>query len=374
MNRLKVMTILGTRPEIIRLSEVIKACDKYFDHLLVHTGQNWDDSLNQIFFDELSLPVPHSLKAAGNHLGETVGNIITKSYELICKENPDALLILGDTNSALAAYPAKRLKIPIFHMEAGSRCFDQNVPEEINRKIIDHISDINLPYTENARQNLLGEGLRKEHIFVTGSPMPEVLQNNMGKILASPILSELGLNKNGYFLLSAHREENIDNENTFYSLMEAVNTIAEAFRMPVIYSTHPRSQKLIRERGFSFHPLVRQFKPFGFFAYNYLQLNASCVLSDSGTVSEESAILGFPAILVRTSTEHPEVLEKGSLILGGVAEKDIIQAVQLSMDMKKSKPLTVLPVDYHDQNVSQKVVHLIQSYTHIIKRAIWKIT
>src|SRR5665647_465121 len=334
MQKLKLMTILGTRPEIIRLSAVIKACDKYFDHILVHTGQNWDYSLNQVFFKDLGLREPdYYLDSVGKTLGETMGNIIAKSYEILQQEKPDALLILGDTNSALAAISAKRLKVPIFHMEAGNRCFDQNVPEEINRKIVDHISDINLPYTEHSRRYLLSEGFRKEHIFVTGSPMQEVLQEHMERIDASDVLDRLGLETGKYILLSAHREENIDNEANFMSLMTAINNIAESYLMPVIYSTHPRSKKFIEQRSFTFHPLVQSLPPFGFLDYNKLQKNAFCVLSDSGTLSEESAILGFAGILLRTSTERPEVLDKGTVVIGGIAEKDIIEAVELSKKM-----------------------------------------
>ncbi|TYP52413.1 non-hydrolyzing UDP-N-acetylglucosamine 2-epimerase [Thermosediminibacter litoriperuensis] len=373
MDKLKVMTVVGTRPEIIRLSEVIKACDRYFNHILVHTGQNWDYTLNQVFFEELGLREPdYYLNAAGKHLGETIGNIIAKSYEVMEKEKPDALLILGDTNSALCAISAKRLKIPIFHMEAGNRCFDQNVPEEINRKIVDHISDINLPYTEHSRRYLLSEGIRKEHIFVTGSPMTEVLRKNMDKIQQSKILEELGLEPGKYIVVSAHREENIDNEKNFFSLMNALNSIAEKYQMPVVYSTHPRSWKQIENRCFKFHPMIRKLKPFGFFDYNKLQLNSFCVLSDSGTLSEESAILGFPAVLIRTSTERPEVLDKGTIIIGGISERDIIQAINLCREMWENREKTVLASDYEDDNVSVKVVKLIQSYTKIVDKFVWR--
>lgn len=372
MEKMKVMTIVGTRPEIIRLSEVIKACDKYFNHILVHTGQNWDYTLNQVFFEEFQLREPdYYLDAAGEHLGETMGNIITKSYEVLQREKPDALLILGDTNSALSAISAKRLKIPIFHMEAGNRCFDQNVPEEINRRIVDHISDINLPYTEHSRRYLLSEGIRKEHIFVTGSPMTEVLHKNMDKIENKKVLEELELEKEKYILVSAHREENIDNEENFFSLMNALNNIAETYKLPIVYSTHPRSWKKIEERGFKFHPLIRQLKPFGFFDYNKLQLNSFCVLSDSGTLSEESAILGFPGVLIRTSTERPEVLDKGTVVIGGITEKDIVQAVELSRAMWENKEETVIANDYVDKNVSVKVVKIIQSYGKIVEKVVW---
>jgi len=373
MDKLKVMTIIGTRPEIIRLSEVIKACDRYFNHHLVHTGQNYDYELNEVFFEELGIREPdHFLEAVGEHLGDTIGNIISKSYELLAQEMPDALLILGDTNSALCSIAAKRLKIPIFHMEAGNRCFDQNVPEEINRKIVDHISDINLPYTEHSRRYLLSEGIRKEHIFVTGSPMTEVIKKHKEKIENSNVLEELDLEKDNYFLVSAHREENVDNEENFLSLMNALNDIAEKYQMPIVYSTHPRSKKRIEERGFEFHPLVKQLKPFGFFDYNKLQLNSFCTLSDSGTLSEESAILGFPGVLIRTSTERPEVLDKGTVVIGGITEKDIVQAVDLSRNMKKNNEKTYLADDYQDDNVSVKVVKLIQSYAKIIDDVVWR--
>lgn len=373
MQKLKVMTILGTRPEIIRLSECIKACDRYFNHILVHTGQNWDYTLNEVFFNELELRQPdYFLEAVGTNLGETMGNIIAKSFEVLEKEKPDALLILGDTNSALSAIAAKRLKVPIFHMEAGNRCFDQNVPEEINRKIVDHISDINLPYTEHSRRYLLSEGFRKEHIFVTGSPMQEVLQAHMDKIDASDVLERLNLEPENYIIVSAHREENIDNEQNFMSLMTAINKIAERYQMPVIYSTHPRSMKFIEQRNFKFHPLVQNLKPFGFIDYNNLQKNSFCVLSDSGTLSEESAMLDFTGILLRTSTERPEVLDKGTVTIGGINEDGIEQSIELGVMMKKAQTKSFLANDYKDDNVSIKVIKLIQSYTGIINKVIWR--
>lgn len=372
MKKLKLMTIIGTRPEIIRLSACIKACDKYFDQILVHTGQNWDYSLNEVFFKDLQLREPdYYLDSVGANLGETMGNIIAKSYKVMLEEKPDALLILGDTNSALSAISAKRLKIPIFHMEAGNRCFDQNVPEEINRKIVDHISDINLPYTEHSRRYLLSEGFRKEHIFVTGSPMKEVLKEFEAKIAESGVLSELGLEKGKYILVSAHREENIDNEKNFMSLMTAINNIAERYQIPVIYSTHPRSKKFIEARNFKFNKLVRNLKPFGFFDYNKLQQNAFCVLSDSGTLSEESAMLGFAGVLLRTSTERPEVLDKGTVVIGGISGRDIEQAIDLAVAMRENNEPTVLANDYRDENVSVKVVKIIQSYTKIINKFVW---
>ena len=374
MDKMKIMTVVGTRPEIIRLSAVIKACDKYFKHILVHTGQNWDYTLNEIFFKELEIRNPdHYLDAVGENLGETIGNIISKSYNLFSEVNPEALLVLGDTNSALSAISAKRLKIPIFHMEAGNRCFDQNVPEEINRRIIDHISDINLPYTEHGRRYLLSEGIRKEYIFVTGSPMPEVLNNYGNSINESKVLKELKLEKNKYILVSAHREENIDIKENFLNLVHSLNSVAEEFKMPVIYSTHPRSWKKIEEEKIKFKPLIRKLKPFGFIDYNKLQQNAFSVLSDSGTLSEESAILNFPAVLIRTSTERPEVLDKGSMIIGGIKSKDVIQSIYSSVELfKMLDNKNILPIDYKDTNVSMKVIKIIQSYTKIINKNIWQ--
>lgn len=372
MKKLKVMTIVGTRPEIIRLSEVIKACDRHFEHILVHTGQNWDYTLNEIFFEDLELREPdYYLECVGEHLGETMGNIISRSYEIIADIKPDALLILGDTNSALAAISAKRLKTPIFHMEAGNRCFDQNVPEEINRKIVDHISDINLPYTEHSRRYLLSEGFRKEHIYVTGSPMKEVLAKHRNKIDNSDVLTRFGLEKEKYILVSAHREENIDKEENFMSLMTAINHVAERYQLPVIYSTHPRSMKFIEKRSFQFHPLVRNIKPLGFMDYNKLQTNAFCVLSDSGTLSEESAMLGFRGVLIRTSTERPEVLDKGTIVIGGIQTEDIEQAIELAVSSVPVGKDFTLPYDYEDETVSMKVVKIIQSYTKIINKVIW---
>ena len=373
MEKMKVMTILGTRPEIIRLSACIKACDKYFNHILVHTGQNWDYTLNEVFFKDLELRQPdYFLNSVGKDLGETMGNIIAKSYEVIEKEKPDAVLILGDTNSALSAISAKRLKVPIFHMEAGNRCWDWNVSEMINRKIVDAISDINLPYTEHSRRYLLSEGIDGKTMFVTGSPMREVLAAHLDKIKKSKALEELGLQPHKYILLSSHREENIDNEEHFMSLMTAVNHIAETYGMPVIYSTHPRSRKFIEKRNFKFHPLVRTLKPFGFMDYNQLQMNSYCVLSDSGTLSEESAMLGFPAVLIRTSTERPEVLDKGSIVIGGITEKDICQAMDMAVNMFENKEPYVMAEDYADTNVSLKVVKIIQSYAKIVNITTWR--
>jgi len=371
--KLKLMTILGTRPEIIRLSEVIKKCDTYFDHVLVHTGQNWDYTLNQIFFDDLGLRAPdHYLNAVGSDLGETIGNIIAKSYRILDEVKPDALLILGDTNSALAAISAKRLKIPIFHMEAGNRCFDENLPEETNRRIVDHISDVNMCYSEHARRYLNYEGIAKERTYVTGSPMAEVLTANLAKIEASKILDTLGLEKGKYILLSAHREENIDIEKNFFGLMNAVNVMAEIYNMPVIYSTHPRSAKFIEQRKFQFHPNVRSLQPFGFSDYNHLQVNAFCVVSDSGTIPEESSYFKFPAVSVRTSTERPEAMDKGNFIIGSITTEQVLQAVDLAVAMYANGDLGITTPDYADENVSTKVVKIIQSYTGIVNRMVWR--
>ena len=367
------MTIIGTRPEIIRLSEIIKKCDIYFDHLLVHTGQNYDYTLNEVFFNDLELRSPdHYLEVVGGNLGETVGNILAKSYSLFLETKPDAILILGDTNSSLCAIMAKRLKIPIFHMEAGNRCFDQNVPEEINRKIVDHISDINLPYTEHSRRYLLSEGFRKEHVFVTGSPLQEVLKKYIGKIESSKVLLENQLSKQQYIIVSAHREENIDNETNFLSLMSAINTIAERYQLPIIFSTHPRSKKHIETRKFVFHPLVKVLKPFGFFDYIHLQKNAFCVLSDSGTLSEESAMMNFPGVLIRTSTERPEVFDTGNVVIGGIKANEIEQAIELATTMFLNNEEVLLPKGYQDANVSVKVIKIIQSFTKIVNTEVWK--
>lgn len=373
MRKLKVMTIVGTRPEIIRLAETIKKCDLYFEHILVHTGQNWDYTLNDVFFKELELREPnHFLGVVGNNLGETMGNIIAKSYEILVQEQPDALLILGDTNSCLSAIAAKRLKIPVFHMEAGNRCFDQNVPEEINRRIVDVTSDVNLAYTEHARRYLLSEGMRKEYTFVTGSPLPEVFARYMPKIDESDVLERLGLEKGNFILVSAHREENIDNDENFKSLTDALNAIAETYNMPVIYSTHPRSWKRIEEKGIKFHENIKQLKPFGFYDYNKLQKESFCVLSDSGSLAEESNIMGFPAVSIRTSTERPEAVDKGSVILGGITFDSITQAIEVITKEKELGEELVKVHDYTDINVSTKVVNIIQGYTSVINKFIWR--
>lgn len=375
IKKLKLMTILGTRPEIIRLSEVIKKCDKYFDHILVHTGQNWDYTLNQIFFEDLNLRAPdYYLDSVGEDLGETIGNIIAKSYKLMAEVKPDALLILGDTNSALSAISAKRHKIPIFHMEAGNRCFDENLPEEMNRRIVDHIADVNLCYSEHARRYLNAEGRPKERTYVTGSPMAEVLTANIDKINNSEILKTLNLEPKKYILLSAHREENIDIEKNFFSLMNAVNAMAERYDMPVIYSTHPRSKKFIEQRNFKFHPNVRSMKPFGFSDYNHLQMNAYCVVSDSGTLPEESSYFrSFPAVCIRTSTERPEAIDKGNFIIGSITEESVLQAVETAVSMQENQDFGTKVPDYTDENVSTKVVKIIQSYTDVILRIVWKL-
>ncbi|NLL92328.1 MAG: UDP-N-acetylglucosamine 2-epimerase (non-hydrolyzing) [Ruminococcaceae bacterium] len=372
-SRYKVMTVIGTRPEIIRLSEVMKRLDIYFNHVIVHTGQNYDYTLNQIFFEELGLREPDIyLDAAGANLGETMGNILKKSYETMQSEAPDAVLILGDTNSALSAISAKRLKIPVFHMEAGNRCFDENVPEEINRRIVDHISDINLPYTEHSRRYLIGEGIKPQRVFVTGSPLREVISKNIRRIRTSDVIERMGLTPGGYILVSAHREENVDIEENFYSLMKAINTVADYYDMPVIYSTHPRSLKRINERGFEFSDNVRNHEPFGFFDYNKLQMNAFCVLSDSGTLSEESAMLAFPGVLIRTSTERPEALDAGTVVIGGITENDILSAIKIATEMYVNDEPVSEVSDYLDANVSQKVVKIIESYIKIINREVWR--
>lgn len=374
MSKLKLMTIIGTRPEIIRMSEIIKKCDRYFDQALVHTGQNYDYSLNQIFFEDLKLREPDAyLDAAGTSLGETIGNIIAKSYGLMAKIKPDALLILGDTNSALSAIAAKRLKIPIFHMEAGNRCFDENLPEETNRRIVDHIADVNLCYSEHARRYLLAEGRPKERTFVVGSPMAEVLTVNRDKIESSQVLESLGLKPGEYILLSAHREENIDNEDNFLELMNAVNALAAKYQLPVIYSTHPRSRKFIEARGFQFHPMVRTLQPFGFSDYNHLQTHAFCVVSDSGTLPEESSYFkSFPAVCIRTSTERPEAIDSGNFIIGGITKSQVLQAVGTAVAMQSLGDIGVDVPNYTDTNVSTKVVKIIQSYTGIINKMVWR--
>ena len=378
MARLKLMTIVGTRPEIIRLAAVIKKCDTYFDQILVHTGQNYDYELNQVFFDDLALRAPDFyLDAVGADLGETIGNIIAKSYKLMTEQKPDALLILGDTNSCLSAISAKRLHIPIFHMEAGNRCFDECLPEETNRRIVDHIADVNLCYSEHARRYLNSEGTAKERTYVTGSPMAEVLHENLESIKASDILDRLGLERGRYILLSAHREENIDTEENFFQLMNAVNAMAEKYDMPILYSCHPRSAKFIQQRHFQFDKRVLQNKPLGFHDYNYLQMNAYAVVSDSGTLPEESSFFlsvgsPFPAVCIRTSTERPEALDKGNFILAGITTYQVLQAVDTAVEMNNNGDVGIPVPNYTDENVSTKVVKLIQSYTGVVNKMVWR--
>lgn len=378
MSKLKLMTIMGTRPEIIRLAATIKKCDTYFDQILVHTGQNYDYELNQVFFEDLGLRAPDFyLKAVGKDLGETVGNVIARSYALLVEQKPDALLVLGDTNSCLSAYSAKRLHIPVFHMEAGNRCFDECLPEETNRRIVDHISDVNMCYSEHARRYLNAEGCPKERTFVTGSPMAEVLHANLPQIRASKILEQLGLQKGRYILLSAHREENIDTEANFFSLMNAINALAEKYDMPILYSCHPRSAKYIEKRGFTFDPRVVQHKPLGFHDYNNLQMNAFAVVSDSGTLPEESSFYlsiaqPFPAICIRTSTERPEAVDKGNFILAGISTEQVLQAVETAVEMDKNGDYGILVPDYMEENVSTKVVKILQSYTGIVDKMVWR--
>ena len=373
MKKLKLMTIVGTRPEIIKMSSIIKKCDYYFEHILVHTGQNYDYSLNQVFFEELGLREPDFyLDVVGDDLGETMGNVLSKSYKLFVEQKPDAIIVLGDTNSCLCVLSAKRLKIPVFHMEAGNRCFDENLPEEINRRIVDVTSDVNLCYTEHARRYLNASGVPKERTYVVGSPMAEVLNECIEKIDKSDVVERLALEKGKYILLSAHREENIDNEKNFFELMNAVNEMAETYQMPVIYSTHPRSKKYIEARNFEFHPLVRTMTPFGFYDYNALQRNAFCVVSDSGTVPEEAAYFKFPAVSVRTSTERPEAMDKGVFTIGALSTESVLQAVELATSMYLNGDLAVDVPDYIDNNVSTKVVKIIQSYTGIVNRMVWR--
>lgn len=371
MNKLKLATVIGTRPEIIRLAEIIKLADDNFEHVLIHTGQNYDYTLNEIFFEDLGLRKPdYFLNVAGNHLGETIGNVISKSYEVLIKEKPDALLVLGDTNSVLCTISAKRLKIPIFHMESGNRCFDQNVPEEINRKISDHISDINLTYTEHSRRYLLSEGFRKDHVFLTGSPLYEVLYKNIKNIENSNILQKLNLKKNNYIVVSAHREENIDLGDNFLDLAQSLNAVAEKYNMPIIFSTHPRTKKQIENKNIQFHELVINMPPFGFFDYVFLQKNSFCVLSDSGTISEESAMMRFPAVSIRTSTERPEAIDAGSIVLGGIKKQQVLNAISVCLQTYNANNLT-LPWEYEIKDVSSRVIRTIQSYTDIVNKVIW---
>lgn len=371
MKKLKVMTILGTRPEIIKMSEVIKKSDKEFDHIIVHTGQNYDYELNQVFFDGLGIRKPdYYLNVVGSDLGETLGNVLSSSYKLLSEVKPDAVVVLGDTNSCLSTISAKRLKIPIFHLEAGNRCFDENLPEEVNRRIVDTTSDINLCYTEQARTNLLNMGFPANRIFVIGSPMREVIDIHKDSIDDTSVLKSLELKPHEYILLSAHREENIDNEKNFNSVIEAVNTIAETYKLPILYSMHPRSAKFINARNTVFNDLVRAHKPFGFSEYVCLQKNAYCVVSDSGTLAEESAILGFPAVSLRTSTERPEAIDGGALVLGSLSKESVIQAIDVAVDLASNKDMGI--PNYSSSDVSSKVIKIIQSYTAIVNRDVWR--
>lgn len=373
MGKLKLMTILGTRPEIIKMSAIINKCDKYFDNILVHTGQNYDYQLNEVFFKDLGLRKPDFyLGVVGENLGQTMGNVIAKSYELMEKIKPDAIIVLGDTNSCLSVISAKRLKIPVFHMEAGNRCKDENLPEEVIRRIVDVTSDVNLCYSEHARRYILDSGVKPEYTFVVGSPMAEVLAKNKNNIENSDILEELNLTKNKYILLSAHREENIDNENNFNNLMKSVNAMAEKYNMPILYSCHPRAKKYIEERHFQFNSLVIQHKPLGFFDYNQLQKNAFCVVSDSGTLPEESAYFGFPAVSVRTSTERPEAMDKGVFTIGSITTEQVLQAVDLAVTMVNDGDKATPVYAYNEENVSTKVVKIIQSYTGIVNKMVWR--
>ena len=376
--KLKLLIIVGTRPEIIRLSEVIKKCRKYFDTVLAHTGQNYDYNLNGIFFRDLKLDEPEVyLNAVGANLGETMGNIIAKSYELMVEIQPDAVLVLGDTNSCLSVIGAKRLHIPIFHMEAGNRCKDECLPEETNRRIVDIISDVNLCYSEHARRYLIENGLPKERTYVTGSPMAEVLHTHLSEIENSDVHERMGLEKGKYILLSAHREENIDTEKNFESLFTAVNAMAEKYDMPVVYSCHPRSKKRLEATGFKLDPRVIQHEPMGFFDYNCLQMNAYAVVSDSGTLPEESSFFtsvghSFPAVCIRTSTERPEALDKGAFILAGIDEKSLLQAVDTAVSMNESNDVGIPVPDYVEENVAVKVVKIVQSYTNVVNKMVWR--
>ena len=376
--KLKLLIIVGTRPEIIRLAAVINKCREYFDCLLAHTGQNYDYNLNGVFFKDLKLADPDVyMDAVGSDLGETMGNIIAKSYQLMVEVQPDAVLVLGDTNSCLSVIGAKRLHIPIFHMEAGNRCKDECLPEETNRRIVDIISDVNMAYSEHARRYLADTGLPKERTYVTGSPMAEVLHNNLAEIEASDIHRRLGLEKGRYILLSAHREENIDTEKNFLSLFNAINEMAEKYDMPILYSCHPRSRKRLEASGFKLDPRVIQHEPLGFHDYNCLQMNAFCVVSDSGTLPEESSFFTsvghpFPAVCIRTSTERPEALDKGCFVLSGIDTKGLLQSVDVAVSLIRDG-LPGIPVpDYVDENVSTKVVRIIQSYVGVVNKMVWR--
>ena len=376
--KLKLLIIVGTRPEIIRLSEVIRKCRIYFDTILAHTGQNYDYNLNGVFFRDLDLADPEVyMDAVGDDLGQTMGNIIARSYELMAELKPDAVLVLGDTNSCLSVIGAKRLHIPIFHMEAGNRCKDECLPEETNRRIVDIISDVNLAYSEHARRYLMECGCPKERTYVTGSPMAEVLHRNLPQIQQSDILSRLGLEPGRYILLSAHREENIDTENNFRSLFTAINAIAERYDMPILYSCHPRSRKRLEESGFRLDKRVIRHEPLGFHDYNHLQMNAFCVVSDSGTLPEEASFFTsvghpFPAVCIRTSTERPEAMEKGCFVLAGIGTGSLLQGVETAVALNRDGEYGIPVPDYIEENVSLKVVKIIQSYTEIVNKMVWR--
>ncbi|MBE6300591.1 MAG: UDP-N-acetylglucosamine 2-epimerase (non-hydrolyzing) [Parabacteroides distasonis] len=373
MNKLKLMTIVGTRPEVIKMSAIIKKSDKYFNHVLVHTGQNYDYTLNEVFFKDLALREPdYYLGVVGENIGQTMGNVISKVYDLMVEVKPNAVIVLGDTNSCLSIIAAKRLKIPIFHMEAGNRCKDENLPEEVIRRIVDVTSDVNLCYSEHARRYILDTGVKPEYTYVVGSPMAEVLKEYQHDINNSDVLNRLGLEKNRYILLSVHREENIDIESNFFSLMNAVNAMAEYYNMPILYSCHPRSKKIIELRGFKFDRRVIQSQPLGFFDYNHLQQHAFCVVSDSGTVPEESAYFHFPAVSVRTSTERPEAMDKGVFTIGSITSEQVLQAVEMAVEMHRNGDDACDVPAYVDDNVSTKVIKLIQSYTGIINKMVWR--
>ena len=373
MKKLKLMTVVGTRPEIIKMSAIIKKCDKYFEHILVHTGQNYDYTLNEVFFKDLNLREPdYYLGVVGENLGQTMGNVIARSYELMTEIKPDAVIVLGDTNSCLCVISAKRLKIPVFHMEAGNRCKDENLPEEVIRRIVDVTSDVNLCYSEHARRYILDSGVKPEYTFVVGSPTAEVLRGCLSQINESSILDQLSLKSGKYILLSIHREENIDIEANFFSLMSSINVMAETYNMPIIYSCHPRSKKNIDQKEFKFDSRVILSQPFGFFDYNKLQQQAFCVVSDSGTLPEESAFFHFPAISVRTSSERPEAIDKGVFTIGSVTSEQILQAVNMAVEMNKEGSFASEVPAYVDDNVSTKIVKIIQSYTSIINKMVWR--
>jgi UDP-N-acetylglucosamine 2-epimerase len=373
MGRLKVMTIVGTRPEIIKLSSTIRKFDTYFDHVLVHTGQNYDYTLNEVFFRDLGLRAPdYFLEVVGDHVGRTMGNIVAGAYDVMRETSPDAVVVLGDTNSCLSVLAAKRLKIPIFHLEAGNRCKDENLPEEVIRRIVDVTSDVNLCYSEHARRYILESGVRPEYTFVVGSPMREVIREASAGIAASDVLARLGLERERYILLSAHREENIDIEENFQSLVRAIDALAETYDVPVLYSCHPRAEKMIEQRGVTFDRRVVQSRPFGFFDYCTLQLNALCVVSDSGTLPEESACLKFPAVSIRTSSERPEAVDKGVFILGSISASAVVESVRIAVELHRGGERPRDVPAYADDDVSTKVVKIVQGYTHVVNRLVWR--